>query len=709
MKRSIHALAAFSAAGILAASAAAQVNNPEIEANDAKLTATTANSGGAGMVLTDFITGTSISATGVGLDYFRVRTATAPLAIYRHRFVITTVGAAGHTGTIRGLNQTAGVVGATDSTVQTSSTATTPPRMNQWYGFGKGEEIFYRVTGAAATTAPYTSTLETTTVTPISGPIVPAGPVVITTVAQGHTTDTDLWLYDSTLTPLVGGGNDDESIAGGGSGATLQSRLTRTLSPGTYYLAISNFNSCNNLASPIDDDFRAGIVLDLPNAHANSSTTANANVTVSIGGTQVPAIKAAAFDVVFIQFTVQELTSPIATGSATPANNLINDGTASTLLRVAVIPADAPPSTNIGVTVNANSIDGGIITLLDNGLAPDAVQGDNIFSATLPIPAAILAGSYGLDFTALDGEGRNANGTITIGVIDAIGACCMTSGCNVMSYNDCVTAAGTFIGHNRQCTEGNGLIDGGPGGAFEDISGTGTAVTLTDDSNINVPIGFSFNFYAASFSDLFISSNGHLTFGVGSSTLGNVAIPSAGVPNNAIYPLWDDLNPGVGGSVQYQTLGTAGVDLRFIVQYTNVPQFGGPTGTSNTAQAVLFENGNIEFRYGNLDTFAAGDVTVGVENANGTVAISYDIATVRNTGVRINYVAGGDNCAPSCASDLTPCRADQDGDEDIDSDDINLFFAAFESGDSCGDQDADDDVDSDDINAFFAAFEAGGC
>jgi len=62
-----------------------------------------------------------------------------------------------------------------------------------------------------------------------------------------------------------------------------------------------------------------------------------------------------------------------------------------------------------------------------------------------------------------------------------------------------------------------------------------------------------------------------------------------------------------------------------------------------------------------------------------------------------------------CASDTTPCRADQDGDDDVDSDDINLFFSNFENGDSCGDQDGDDDVDSDDINVFFSRFEAGGC
>jgi len=69
-------------------------------------------------------------------------------------------------------------------------------------------------------------------------------------------------------------------------------------------------------------------------------------------------------------------------------------------------------------------------------------------------------------------------------------------------------------------------------------------------------------------------------------------------------------------------------------------------------------------------------------------------------------LAGG---GTGCPWELSGCTADQDGDEDVDSDDIALFFAAFEGGDNCGDQDADEDVDSDDINIFFGLFEAGGC
>lgn len=73
--------------------------------------------------------------------------------------------------------------------------------------------------------------------------------------------------------------------------------------------------------------------------------------------------------------------------------------------------------------------------------------------------------------------------------------------------------------------------------------------------------------------------------------------------------------------------------------------------------------------------------------------------------IEFAQVTGGGGCA----WETTGCTADQDGDSDVDSDDISLFFAAFENADNCGDQDADEDVDSDDINLFFGAFENGGC
>lgn len=316
---------------LVASAAAYAAVYPETESNDSKATANVI----AGLVSGDQIQGNSTSSSGVGLDYFRASTAAAPLAIYRHRLVLTSA-TAGHTATIRGLSQTAapvdtmpglpwdgvvGTAGTADNAAQTASTTTNPPRFVQWYGFGKSEEIYYRVTGTTSTSADYFATLETTTVTATDIGSYAPGMIQLTTFGQGHSSDTDMWVYDSNFNAMVGYGNDDEApnaVSGGpGSGATLQSFFARNYAPGVYYLAISNFNVMNNQPSPSDDDFRTGTLLDFPNAVANSSTTTAVNLTFRItdsAGTtlQVANTKTGAFDINWFKFTVTPEPSSLA-------------------------------------------------------------------------------------------------------------------------------------------------------------------------------------------------------------------------------------------------------------------------------------------------------------------------------------------------------------------------------------------------------------
>ncbi len=286
----------------LAATIAARAQiQPELEPNDSKATATVVPFPivpGAG------VTGTSTSATTTGLDYFLLHTQPMPLAVYRWRMVINSA-TVGHTGTIRGLTQTAGVVNpGTDAAIQTSSTTTSPPRFNQWYGFGRGEQIYYRVTGSATTTAPYTCIAEMQPVPIMPIGVFSPGNIEITTVGQGHTTDTDLWVYDGALNPIPTYGNDDEF------GTTVtQSRLTRNYGPGTYVIALSSFNLANDQPSPPDDDFRTGGVMDFRESVADSSTTTNQNmmfrVTDSAGlSVSVPATKAEPYQVLWFSFDV---------------------------------------------------------------------------------------------------------------------------------------------------------------------------------------------------------------------------------------------------------------------------------------------------------------------------------------------------------------------------------------------------------------------
>lgn len=283
------------ATGLLPAAVFAQA---ETEPNDSKAAANLITL--PAVSTTGVITGNSTSAAGVGLDYFRVTTPVqATAGFYRHRLIATSA-IVGHTVHIRGLNQVAGVPGATDSTVQASSTATTPARFIQWYTSQAGGDLFVRVTGAAATTADYSLDYEIQPVTEVAGPSIPQGLITITSVGQSAPqTDTDLWVYDSARTAIVDAGNDDEFGT-----ASLGSVLTRTYVPGTFYLAISNFNIANNLGSPADDDFRTGIVTDFPGVIANSSTTINLNLATLMGGTPQAATKAGPYDIAFVAFTV---------------------------------------------------------------------------------------------------------------------------------------------------------------------------------------------------------------------------------------------------------------------------------------------------------------------------------------------------------------------------------------------------------------------
>ncbi|MBX3727050.1 MAG: hypothetical protein KF823_14165 [Xanthomonadales bacterium] len=271
-------------------------NGNEVEPNDSKAEA---NALQLPPVSTPAVmTGSSQSASGVGLDYFRVTTAAqATAGFYRHRLIVTST-TPGHTATIRGLNQAAGVIGTTDTAVQTSSAATTPARFVQWYTSEIPADIYVRLTGTGTTTDPYVLNYEIEAVTVVEGPDITFGSDIdITTVGQ-TTTDTDMWVYDGDRLAIVGFGNDDQPAPGTG----LQSRLTRTFAPGIYYLAISNYNFANNLASPPDDRFLGGAVLDFPGAIANSSTALNLPLNPLIDGSPVTVSRPGPFDVVFISF-----------------------------------------------------------------------------------------------------------------------------------------------------------------------------------------------------------------------------------------------------------------------------------------------------------------------------------------------------------------------------------------------------------------------
>ncbi len=489
-------------------SVALAADTPEVEPNETKAQATPVAAPLAPLdTLSGSTTGSSTTVPGdASADTFLVQTAAAPLGIYRHRLVLSS-DTLFHSATIRGLNQTAGVPGTTDSTAQTNSSTTTPPRFVQWYGFGKQEQLYYRVTGTSTTTSPYLATHEVEEIlaTDIGNFI--SGQIVITTLGQGHSSDTDLWLYDENLNAIVDAGNDDESVAGGGTGATLQSRLVRTLTPGTYYLAITNFNFANNLGSPADDDFRTGTVLDFPDAAINSSTTTGINVTFTISdeftnSQQVPGTKTEPFQVLWFKF---QLAAPAPFGAC-----CLSDGTCLENQSAADCATAGGAYRGDGTDCTPNFCIGACC--LDDGTCVETTatncaslsgdyrgDGTNCGSANCP-PAGACCLSDGTcqNVTAARcGElGGNFRGTGTdCGSTVCTGACCLPDDTCVadQSPDQCATLGGLFRGVGSACGNCDDIVDQEPndnkGQAQDAPMGAGGRITGTSTGSSTVTPG----------------------------------------------------------------------------------------------------------------------------------------------------------------------------------------------------------------------------
>jgi hypothetical protein len=719
------------------------VPNNEVEPNDTKAAATPANSGGAGMANGDTIegatTGTTTTGTGVltSADYYRVKTAAAPLGIYRHRLSLTnTQGVNAYTATIRGLNQTGtaaagGTAGTTDSTFQTGTTSTTTPaRFVQWYGFGKQEEIYYRVTGGTTTTGTYTATLIDEAVTPlvVAQPIQPG--LVTLGNATTNTTDTSWVLYDANFNAIT---NAEDS---GLTGQTLAAVRAVNLTSGTYYVAYSTYRTASSQVTPAapGETFWTGPLLDFPNAVANSSTGTAASlafrITDAAGTTAVAASKPGAFDVQFIQFTVAAVqTNPAVTASIAPGT-VLNDGTGSAVVTATVNPGQNPTSTGLSVSLDAALVGGGTVTLLDNGAAPDVTAGDNIFTGTVTAANNSAVGTFSLPITVTDAESRTGTTSVSLTTREPLGACCAPTGCTIITLSACTTAGGTFLGDGSICDQPGNYTAAVTATALEDISTTGTALAAApgDDAVFNVTLPFNFTFYENSYGSVAVSTNGNLQFvAAGSTAFTNGDLPSVAVPNNAIYACWDDFNFNINTTdgLYSQTLGTAGVDLRHIIQWDKLAQFGAVADTEfNTFQVVLFESGAFEVRYGTMAPaiFAANDSTVGTENSAGTVAYQYDESTITsNSTLRFVYVPGASNCptAPACLADIAGGGDNGDQpDGTVDGSDFIAFINSFGIGDATVDSKADivdgggvppgdGTIDGSDFIAFINAFGAG--
>jgi len=169
-------------------------------------------------------------------------------------------------------------------------------------------------------------------------------------------------------------------------------------------------------------------------------------------------------------------------------------------------------------------------------------------------------------------------------------------------------------------------LTGGAVYNWTDISTSGTLlpdISETDNAAQEVVLNnFTFPFYETSYDQVYVASNGLLTFGSPSTDSGNDAIPYEYEPNNFIALLWDDLdtNDAIaddGGEVYFQEFAD-----RIIVQYERVMRDSDSDRStqSNTFQVVLHASGLIDVHYKEIGGYT-GSATVGIEDSSGTNGI----------------------------------------------------------------------------------------
>ncbi|CAN5870659.1 hypothetical protein BH11PLA1_BH11PLA1_15440 [soil metagenome] len=285
--------------------------NTEVEPNDSKGTASVFTSA-AGAGICGTTTGTAIDGAGAAAsaDYFKVTTA-AHAGVSLHVARLSTNDETIQTLSIIGSSQDATGNTGFETTLQATTTVGTQ-RTVQWYTLGNSgatdaRSMYVKVTGSPDTNSNYNIVMDApvdVTISNIARPLTP-GAITITTVGQTGVgqADTDLWVYDSNLNAIDGFGNDDEPTPG----TTLGSKLTRTYSAGTYYLALGMWQMSISNISPSDERYKFGSLTDFPGTLVENRTTTqdrSFKITDGAGDVVTPAFSTAPLEILFYKLVV---------------------------------------------------------------------------------------------------------------------------------------------------------------------------------------------------------------------------------------------------------------------------------------------------------------------------------------------------------------------------------------------------------------------
>jgi len=130
-----------------------------------------------------------------------------------------------------------------------------------------------------------------------------------------------------------------------------------------------------------------------------------------------------------------------------------------------------------------------------------------------------------------------------------------------------------------------------------------TPLNLGDDNTRNVALGFEFDYWGQTFSDVWVSSNGFVSFQSGAHLCCN-GQPIEMAQRNTIYAYWSDLISYTGNPYYRRDDGS------ILFGWYGVNEYG--TNNSSTFEIGLFANGDIQLNFGNLGFSGYRDFTAGL-------------------------------------------------------------------------------------------------
>lgn len=190
-----------------------------------------------------------------------------------------------------------------------------------------------------------------------------------------------------------------------------------------------------------------------------------------------------------------------------------------------------------------------------------------------------------------------SQGTYTVRAVAQVGDETYTSGSYNMQVREPLRVYLPLVARN---------YGGGTSYNWLDATSGGTIVAEGDDTYQYVSLPFAFNFYGNTYTGLYVSSNGFVSFGSGYSSYSNGCIPSTSTPNNAIYAFWDDLVPtgGSNGNIYVKQIDSG----TFVIEWYRAKQYGG--SYYQTFEIVLRNDHSITLQYQSVSN--TGSATVGV-------------------------------------------------------------------------------------------------